>query len=115
MENTVVCNVCSEMFTVEKGHFDVVTDGDLEVQYFACPNCGEKYIVLAVNSEMRELIATAKDTAMKLRLAHAKRFRAEEIRKYERILAETKRRQQQIEPGLKKLGRALLEKEKAHE
>ena len=48
------------------------------------------------------------ETSKKLRLAHAKRFRAEEIRKYERVLAITKRRQEQIAPKLKKRGYAVL-------
>ncbi len=108
MENTVVCNTCREMFTVDGGQFCVVKDGDLEVQYFICPHCGEKYIILATDSEMRGLIATVVETSKKLRLAHAKRFRAEEIRKYERVLAITKRRQEQIAPELKKRGYAVL-------
>lgn len=115
MENTVVCNACFEMFTIEKEHLEVAKAEDLEVQYFSCPHCGKKYIALVTDSEMRRLIATTKEISMRLKLSHAKRFRSKEIRKYERTLAVTKRRQEQIEPGLKKLGYALLEREVHHE
>lgn len=114
MENVVVCNECSKQFIVEKDHFNIARAEDLEIHYFSCPYCGRKYIVMVTDTEMRELIATVVETSKKLRLAHAKRFRTEEIRKYERVLDITKRRQEQIAPGLKKRGYAVL-KEIDHE
>lgn len=111
MENTIVCNACREVFAVEKGQFRTVKADDLEIQYFVCPHCGEKYIVLATDSEMRRLIGTAVKVGKILRLAHAKKFRADEIRRYERVLAITKQRQEKIAPELKKRGYAILKEE----
>lgn len=115
MNQSTLCNACLEMFVVERKDIATVTDGDLEIQYFSCPRCGEKYIVLVTDSEMRKLIGTAVKVAKMLRLAHVKKFRADEIRKYERVLAITKQRQEKIAPELKKRGYAILKEEAAHE
>lgn len=115
MKQAIVCNACKEMFVAERKDIISVTDGDLEIQYFSCPKCHKKYLVLAADEEMRGLIERYKKVAAKFKAAHIGKFRAAEIRKFERELAEIKKKQMQKRPELNRLGRAYLERSHGHE
>ncbi len=115
MNQAVVCNACREMFVVEQKDIVTMTDGDLEIQYFSCPKCHKKYLVLAADEEMRGLIEQYKKVAAKFKAAHIGRFRAAEIRKLERELAEIKSKQMKKRPELDRLGRECLERSFGHE
>lgn len=114
MNQVVTCNACQKMFNVEPKDIVTTRDGDLEVQYFSCQWCFKKYLVLATDGEMRDLIAQYKQVAMKMRAAHLGKFREKEIRKYERELAEIKKKQEQKLPELKRLGLECLERSAGH-
>lgn len=110
MNQAVTCNNCREMFVVENNNISTMMDGNLEVQYFSCPKCGKKYLVLATDGEMRELIARYKKIAMRLRIAHKSKSRSATIRKYERELEAVKKSQMKKLPELKRLGQEVLER-----
>lgn len=107
MNEVSVCNKCGMEFIPDKSLLGEIQKDDLVVQYFTCPECGERYHVFTSNSEMRALIEQRRAVQMKIRAAFAKKFREKVIREYERELDQIKQKQESIWPQLKKLGEEI--------
>lgn len=110
MNNDVVCNICKKEFPLTPGLFSTLYEGDLHVDYFSCPFCGEKYLAFVSDSEMRELVQKRKHIADKIKAGHAKRFTKMTLDGYMRDMEKVKARQVEIYPSLKERGKALLDK-----
>ena len=107
-DKSVVCNRCGQRFALKDSCSGTVRDGDLEVQYFSCPACGAKYHILTTNSTMRDLIKRRKAVQLKIKAAHAKRFKERTFKKYLREYEQIKKEQEKIFPELKAQGERIL-------
>ena len=107
MNDVSVCNKCGIEFIPDKSLLGEIQKDDLVVQYFTCPECGERYHVFTSDSEMRVLIERRRAVQMKIRAAFTKKFREKVIREYERVLDQIKQKQESIWPQLKKLGEEI--------
>ena len=89
------CNNCLDEFEIEPADIETVTLDDLEIQYFPCPSCGKKYVVLAADEEMKQLIAKRGEIQKKIRTARAGKFRQKTIRQLvteqEKVIKEQKK------------------------
>ncbi len=111
MNNAVTCNYCNEMFLVDRKDVMTQTDGDLEIQYFACPKCHRKFLVLATDPEMRELIAHRQKVATKIKMAKVAKARPKVFKQLARELELVENAQKRKLPEMKRLGWAALDKE----
>lgn len=109
------CNQCGQQFTVDDSRLGSLRDGDLEVQYFSCPVCGSKYHILTTDSKMRDLIKRRKAVQMKIKAAHAKRFKERTFKKYLWEYEQIKKEQERMFLELKAKGRKILNTEVASE
>lgn len=75
------CNNCLDDIQLEPDSIQTTTIDDLDIQFFACPSCGKKYVVFAANKEMKKLVAAREQLQRKIRVARAKKFREKTIRK----------------------------------
>ncbi len=75
------CNNCLDDIQVEADSIQTTMIDDLEIQFFACPSCGKKYVVFAANEEMKKLVAAREQLQRKIKVARAKKFREKTIRK----------------------------------
>jgi len=107
-EMSVVCNQCGAQFVVDDCCLVSVREGDYEVQYFSCPDCGARHQIFTSDSEMRKLIERRKVVQTQIRAAFAKKFREKTIRSYERELEKIKREQKKRMPRLKAAGEKIL-------
>ncbi len=112
-DKPIDCNKCGQQFTVDDSRLGSLRDGDLEVQYFSCPACGAKYHILTTNSTMRDLIERRKAVQLKIKAAHAKRFKERTFKKYLREYEQIKKEQMEMFPVLKAQGEKILYGEKA--
>lgn len=77
----VICDKCSEEF--EPGDIETKTlKEDIQVQEFSCPHCAAKYIVLATDEELRQMIKRRIQLANRQRLAVEKRLKENTLRMY---------------------------------
>lgn len=111
----VVCDRCDTVYFITEKTIKVIRDGDLEVQFFSCPQCGLKCQIITTNQEMRDLIEKRKELHQKIRMAMAKHFRGQTIRGYERQLEKVKAAQERLLPELKQAGRRLLDDNSAEQ
>lgn len=107
-DQSIDCDVCGYGITANDIHVRMLRSGDLEVQYFSCPACGAKYHILTTNSTMRSLIERRKAVQLKIKAAHAKRFKERTFKKYLREYEQIKKEQEKIFPELKAQGEKLL-------
>ena len=107
-DKPIDCNKCGQQFTVDDSRMGSLRDGDLEVQYFSCPACGAKYHILTTNSTMRSLIERRKAVQLKIKAAHAKRFKERTFKKYMREYNQIKKEQEDMMPALRATGEELL-------
>lgn len=111
------CNNCLDEFEIEAGSIQTVNIEDVEIQYFTCPSCGKKYLILAIDEEMKRLIADREELQKRIKAARLGKFREKTIR---RLLGEQDKimkRQKKLLPELKRRGEELLkalEKEDDH-
>lgn len=110
--SNIICDKCGRTFALDISCFGTVQKDDLIVQYFSCPNCGTKYQYLTSDKKMRELMERRKAIQKQVFAGHAKRFRRETLRKYEREIEQIKQEQQQITPTLKAAGEKILHGDK---
>lgn len=108
MNQSMECNECGREFLLDETRFGVIKNGDLVVEYFSCPVCGERYPVFTSDSEMRALVKKHKAVQMKIQAAFAKKFREQTIQEYERELDQIKKAQESIWPRLKELGEEII-------
>ena len=104
----MICNRCGQSF--QAGNIYCVEEGELAVQAFDCPLCGQAYQVLTTDRKMRELIERRKAVRQAIRVARAKKFSEKTFRRYERELQKIKREQEVMLPKLKKMGDTILHK-----
>lgn len=109
MAKEVVCDRCDTVYYITAKSIEVIRDGDLEVQFLSCPQCGLKCQIITTNQEMRDLIEKRKALHQQIRMAMAKHFREQTIRGYERQLEKVKAAQERLLPELKQAGRRLLD------
>ena len=107
-EKLIDCNKCGRQFAEADYCLRSIQDGDLEIQYFSCPACGTKYHILTTNSTMRSLIERRKAVQLKIKAAHAKRFKERTFKKYLREYEQIKKEQEKIFPELKAQGERIL-------
>lgn len=108
MNEVSVCNKCKAEFIPDMSLLGEIQKDDLVVQYFTCPNCGERYHVFTSDSEMRALIEKRRAVQMKIRAAFSKKFREKVIQGYERELDQIKKKQESMWPRLKKQGEEII-------
>ena len=106
---TVRCDNCLDEVEIEPGSIQTVTLDDLEIQYFSCPSCGKKYVILASNDEMKRLIAERRKLTEKIRIAHAKKFRKDTIQNLVRQQSAIIKKQKRLFDDLKARASELLQ------
>lgn len=81
-ENKVICNSCKKEFSISP-KLKRFPDG-IHVRYFTCEHCGEKYIFLVTDAELRKQIKTRgfmhSAADMKLRAAELKENYADRVK-----------------------------------
>ncbi len=108
MSGEMVCNKCGKVFAADPALFEQVESGDLVVQYFSCPECGEKYQVITTDTEMRELIEKRKSIQQSINTARTKKFRQKTIQQYIKELDRIINQQKMLLPELKRRGEEIL-------
>lgn len=102
------CNNCLDDFNIEAEDITVACIGGLEIQYFACPSCGAKYVIYAADEEMQKLTAESVAIQKRIRLAKVGHVRQKTFRQIEADLAKIRARQEELEPKLKERAEKLL-------
>ena len=108
LDKHIYCNKCKKQFIMGDYNIASLKKGDLEVQYFSCPSCGEKYLYFTSDSKMRDLIQRRKTVQKKLLAANAKQFQERAFKKYLQELDKIKKEQLKILPALKARGEKIL-------
>lgn len=111
MNSAVTCNYCNEMFLVDRKDVVTKTDGDLEIQYFACPKCHRKFLVMATDPEMRKLIAMRQQIATQIKMARVAKAGPKTFQRLARELELVAQAQKRKLPEMKRRGWAALTKE----
>ena len=110
----MTCNNCLDEFEIEPADIETVTLDDLEIQYFPCPSCGKKYVVLAADEEMKQLIAKRGEIQKKIRTARAGKFRQKTIcqlvTEQEKVIKEQKKLMVELKPRAEQLLKGVSEK-----
>ena len=73
------CNNCLDEFEIEAGSIQTVMIEDLDIQFFPCPSCGQKYVVFAANDEMKKLVVSRGQLQKQIRTARIGKFRQKTI------------------------------------
>ena len=96
------CNNCLDEFEIEPAGIQTVTVDDLEIQFFACPSCGRKYVVFAANEEMKKMIVRRGELQKKIKVAHIGKYRQKVIRglvaEQEKIIKAQKKLSAELKP-----------------
>lgn len=111
MNRQVMCDRCGNDFTVVESLCGTAEEGDFQVQYFSCPDCGARYQILTTDAAMRVLIDKRQAVQRKIRLAQAKGFREITMRSYIRERDQIIKDQEKILPELKRRGEEILHRE----
>ena len=75
----ITCNNCLDEFEIEPADIETVTLADLEIQFFPCPSCGRKYVILAADDEMKKLVVARGRLQKRIKAAHLGKFRQKTI------------------------------------
>ena len=110
MTQKVTCNECGENFVVGRQDIETIKDGEIEVQYFRCPDCRRPYLVITTDKAMRQLIEKRHILAQTIRLAYAKKFRPQVVQGYMDELDVLKSNQKKMLNDLNQIGYKLLER-----
>ena len=110
MTQKVTCNECGEAFVVGRQDIETIKDGEIEVQYFRCPDCRRPYMVITTDKAMRQLIEKRHILAQTIRLAYAKKFRPQVVQGYMDELDVLKSDQKKMLNDLNQIGYKLLER-----
>lgn len=101
------CNNCLDEFDIKPGDISLVRLDDLSIQYFPCPSCGRKYVILAADDKMQRLIVERSEIQKKIRMAQAGKFREQTLRqlisRQSKIIAEQKKLQNELKPRAERL------------
>ena len=107
---TVQCNKCGEYFTVLREGIMVLQDDGYNVTFFVCPHCKEKYLICIFDKKMHELLERRRQLEQILRIARAKKFRAETIRRYVKEYEKVKADQKAYADELKPIGEEIIKR-----
>ena len=110
MTQKVTCNECGEAFVVGRQDIETIKDGEIEVQYFRCPDCRRPYLVITTDKAMRQLIEKRHILTQTIRLAYAKKFRPQVVQGYMDELDVLKSDQKKMLNDLNQIGYKLLER-----
>ncbi len=103
----MICNNCLDEFDVAPDDITSVRIDDLAIQYFPCPSCGRKYVILAADDEMQRLIVERSVIQKKIRAARAGKFREQTVRnliiRQEEIIAKQKKLAAVLKPRAEQL------------
>ena len=108
-DKPVDCDECGVQFAVDDSRIGSAKKDDLEVQYLSCPSCGAKSLIFVSDSQMRSLVERRKAVQMKIKAAHAKRFKERTFKKYMREYEKIKKEQEDMMPALKAAGEKFLQ------
>lgn len=101
------CNNCLETFDIEKDSTLCGVFDGLDIQYFRCPSCGYPFVILAEDTEMKQLIAERSEVQKKIRMARAGKFREQTVRnlifRQEEIIAKQKKLTAELKPRAEQL------------
>ena len=73
------CNDCLDEFEVEPANIQTVKIEDLDIQFFPCPSCGQKYVIFAADDEMKKLVVARGLLQKRIKAAHLGKFRQKTI------------------------------------
>ncbi len=104
----IVCDSCKAKFAIDNANLLKVTEDDIEVQYFECPECRKKYMVIVIDSKMRELINRRQLLASQIALARRKHFRKSTINGYIANMEKLKTQQLKLMAKLDPIGKKIL-------
>lgn len=107
-DKPVDCNECGAQFVVDDSRIGSVKKDDLDVRYLSCPSCGAKFLIFVSDSKMRSLVEQRKAVQMKIKAAHAKRFKERTFKKYMREYDKIKKEQEDMIPALRAAGEKIL-------
>lgn len=107
------CNNCLDEFEIEPTSIQTVKIEDLDIQFFPCPSCGQKYVVFAANDEMKKMVVARELLQKKIKTAHLGKFRQKTIQQLIGEQAKLIRDQKKLWAELKPRAERLL-KEKNH-
>jgi len=103
----ITCNNCLDEFEIEPVDIETVTLADLEIQFFPCPSCGRKYVILAADAEMKRMIAERGELQRKIRRARMGKFREKTIRQMigqlNKIISAQKKLMAELKPRAEQL------------
>lgn len=103
-----ICDSCKAEFAVDYTDLLKVTKDDIEVQYFECPLCNKKYMVIVIDGEMRELINRRQLLTSQIALARRKHFRKSTIDGYIANMEKIKAKQLALITKLGPIGKKIL-------
>ena len=107
MFNAITCK-CGTSFEIEPEDIQIVVRDDLQARYIQCPGCQEKYLIIATDTAMRELIEQRTRVRDYIITARQKRFGEKTIEIYVRKDQELKEQQERMRADLAARGRELL-------
>ncbi len=109
MFNAITCK-CGTSFEIEPEDIQIVVRDDLQARYIQCPGCQEKYLIIATDTAMRELIKQRARVRGDIFIARQKHFRGKTktIEAYIRKDQELKEQQERMHADLVARGRELL-------
>lgn len=105
------CDKCGKLMAAKGLKLRVVEQGEYQVQYFACPNCGATYQTVTTDSEQRWLIATRLAELEKRAVAVKQQFRTKTIKRHWGKAKEIERRINERAEALRTIGEDILHQE----
>ena len=105
----IKCEACGKDFEYSKESMEVTQDGEYEVQYFTCPSCHKRHLVLCIDAKMREMVNERRKIINQLAIAQKKQMYSKQISKLQRDDRKLKARQIDHMNELRPKGRAILE------
>lgn len=107
---TSTCNKCGKDFSLLRENIFVVQEDEYDVSYLECPHCKEKYLIGVFDKKMHDLIERRRQLEQILRIARAKKFRAETIRRYVKEYEKVKADQKALADELKPIGEEIIKR-----
>lgn len=105
----VLCNCCGKDISLRGISVETVQDGELQVQFFFCPHCGKKYLIVATDNELRQTMKRRDDLMKKAALFRRNGFREKSVEKFKREINRLSKDIERQAAALRKSGEMLLE------
>lgn len=84
-------------------------DGELQAQFFFCPHCGKKYLIVATDNELRQTMKRRDDLMKKAALFRRNGFREKSVENCKREINRLSKDIERQTAALRKSGEILLE------